>query len=121
MTATAAWRGASFPGEFPTLGYGVADWVEANLVQAGGSVVPITDAPADAEPIRLSTGQVTFLLWRYRLDVDGRPAYARDDQVPAEMAREVPSAAILAAAEASGPVRFAGWDERGEPVGRPVW
>jgi hypothetical protein len=116
-----AWRGPSRPGEFATLGYAVADWVEKHLVRVGNEVVPIAGEPADGEAIILSAEQTRFLLWRYRLEPDGRRTYPRADLVPAEWTGEPPLNAVLAAAEAAGPVAFDGWDATGEPVGKPVW
>jgi hypothetical protein len=115
------WRGAEVEGEFPTLGYVVADWIESLCV--------IPDGDHAGEPLRLSEKQALFLLWYYRLHPaakvrEGRPSrafvYERGGQLVAPQKwGKGPLAAAVTAAEAEGPVVFDGWDADGEPVGRP--
>lgn len=114
------WRGPEEPGEYPTLGYLVADWIE--------SACAIPDRHLAGERFRLTDEQLAFLLRHYRLD----PAAIVDLERPSAPFRYVgsvmvrpqkwgkgPLTAALICAEAAGPVLFDGWDADGEPVGRP--
>jgi phage terminase large subunit-like protein len=107
------WRGPEVPGEFPTLGFQVLDWIEHYLVHGPGDV--------QGEPIHLDEELARFLLRAYKLDPDtGRRVYDEallsrpKGRAKSELAGE------LVCVEALGPVRFDGWDAHGEPVGRPV-
>lgn len=106
------WRGPEVPGEFPTLGYGVADWIEGRCA--------IPDGERVGDPYLLTDEMVRFLLHFYRLTDDGEFFYTRGGQLvrPQKWGKGPFSAAIICA-EAEGPVRFAGWSD-GEPLGRPV-
>ena len=53
------WRGPEAPGEFPTLGYQVADWIEYSCA--------IPDGEHAGEPFVLTDEQLRFLLWHYRV------------------------------------------------------
>lgn len=110
------WRGPEFPGEFPTLGYQVAEFVQAKVV--------VPDREAAGEPFVLSDDQLRFFLHLYRLDPEtGKFVYPRGGQVVAPQKwgkGPFTSAWIIAEAHQEGPVRFAGWDAAGEPVGKPV-
>lgn len=106
------WRGPSEPGEFPTLGWGVIDWIESWCV--------VPDGDHAGEPFVLTEEQGQFLLWHYRLDESGRFVYSRGSQlVRAQKWGKGPLTAAMICAEAEGPVLFSHWDENGEPVGRP--
>jgi hypothetical protein len=106
------WRGPAHPGEFPTLGYDIADWIEARCA--------IPDGEHAGAPYLLTDEMVRFLLWFYRLEDDGRFAYARGGQlVEPQKWGKGPFSAAITCAEAQGPVIFDGWDASGEPVGRP--
>jgi hypothetical protein len=109
------WRGPSFPGEFPTLGYLVAELIQERCV--------IPDGDHAGEPYVLTNEMLRFLLWHYRLDPStGRFAYSRGSQlVRPQKWGKAPFAAAVVCAEVDpdGPVVFDGWDARGEPVGRP--
>lgn len=112
------WRGPNEPGEFPTLGYLVGDWIEANCV--------IPDQDLAGEPYRLTDEMWVFLLWHYRLREDAEkgqkaPAFRfrRSQLVRPQKWGKGPFSAALICAEAVGPVLFDGWDSDGEPVGRP--
>lgn len=107
------WRGPEVPGEFPTLGYQVGDWIEFSCV--------IPDGDHMGETYRLTEEMWRFLLWFYRLNPDtGRFAYARGGQlVRPQKWGKGPFASAIICAEAEGPVLFDGWDADGEPVGRP--
>lgn len=107
------WRGAETPGEFPTLGFLVADWIEEHCA--------IPDREMVGEAFLLTDEQLNFLLNFYRLDADtGAFFYSRGGQLtrPQKWGKGPLSAAIICA-EASGPVTFDGWDADGNPVGKP--
>jgi hypothetical protein len=109
------WRGASYPGEFPTLGYAVAELVQERCV--------IPDGDHGGEPYLLTNEMIRFLLWHYRIDpATGRFAFNRGSQlVRPQKWGKAPFAAAMICAEVDpdGPVVPDGWDAKGEPVGRP--
>lgn len=114
------WRGPSVPGEFPTLGHTVAEWIEANCV--------IPDGPNAGQPFILTDEQYRFFLWHYRLRPDSRvdlwkPSSAFEHRysmiVRPQKWGKSPMSAAYVCAEAEGPVLFDGWDAYGDPVGRP--
>ena len=112
------WRGAEEPGEVPTLGYLVGDWIEENCRIPDGDLI--------GQPYILTDEMWTFLAHYYRLREDAtadKPAsawtYRRGQLVRPQKWGKSPFTAALICAEAVGPVRFAGWDADGEPVGRP--
>ncbi|MCW2898502.1 MAG: hypothetical protein JWO67_767, partial [Streptosporangiaceae bacterium] len=111
----------SEPGEVPTLGYQIIDWISDNLA-----------APdkADYEPFVLYREQEDFVLRFYALDPNGEYVwnrglgYGRRRIQRALLGRprgwgKSPLLAALAIAEALGPVVPAGWDADGQPVGQP--
>ena len=113
------WRGPSEPGEFPTLGFAVIDWIEQHCV--------IPDGADMGRPFILTDEQYRFVLNHYRLHADAR----RDERRPSRafwFRRSMlvrpqkwgkgPLTAAMICAEACGPVLFDGWDADGEPVGR---
>lgn len=112
------WRGSNYPGEFPSLGWHVGEWIEAWCV--------IPDGDHLGEPYLLTDEMWRFLVWHYRI----RPAatedrwqsaweYRRSQLVRPQKWGKGPLSAAMICAEAVGPVRFGGWDATGEPVGRP--
>lgn len=108
------WRGPEYPGEFPTLGYEVAQWVQDSCV--------VPDREDAGAPFLLTEEQLRFLLFHYALDpVSGRWRYERGSQLirPRKWGK-APLSAVMVCAEAAGPVRFDGWDANGEPVGRSI-
>jgi hypothetical protein len=109
------WRGPEVPGEFPTLGYAVADWIQARCVVPDGDHV--------GEPYVLTDEMVRFLLNLYRLDPEtGRFVAFRGGQLirPQKWGKGPFSASLICVESApDGPVLFDGWDAAGEPVGRP--
>lgn len=114
------WRGPEVPGEFPSLGYDVADYIE--------SVCVIPDGDLAGQPFVLTDEMLRFLVWLYRLHPDAeagaKPSRAfvfdRGGQlVEPQKWGKGPFSASVVCAEADGPVVFDGWDARGEPVGRP--
>lgn len=108
-----AWRGPELPGEYPTLGYQVADWIEQRCA--------IPDGDRVGEPYLLTDEMLHFLLEFFRLDPEtGEFHYIRGGQLirPQKWGKG-PFAAALICAHGSGPVRFSHWDAAGEPVGKP--
>jgi hypothetical protein len=112
------WRGAEYPGEFPSLGWSVGEWIEAHCV--------IPDGDRLGEPYLLTDEMWTFLVWYYRLrpeavgdEWQAAWAYRRGQLVRPQKWGKGPLTAAMICAEAVGPVRFAGWDATGEPVGQP--
>jgi hypothetical protein len=94
------WRGPEVPGEFPTLGYQVADLIEAKCA--------IPDGAHAGEPYLLTDEMLRFLLWYYRLDpVTGKFVYDRGGQLcrPQKWGKgPFASAIICAEADPEGPV-----------------
>lgn len=104
------WR-PSEPGEVPTLGHAVIDWIEEMLA-----------APdrADYEPYLLTGEQAGFVLRFYELDpVSGRRKKRRGVISRPRGWGKSPFLAAIACAEALSPVVFDGWDADGQPVGKP--
>jgi hypothetical protein len=113
-----SWRGASYPGEFPTLGFAVADWIEEHCV--------VPDGDHMGEPYTLTDEMRIFLLHHYRVkdaasEHSPRSAffYRRSQLVRPQKWGKGPFSAALICAEAVGPTYFGGWDAEGDPVGRP--
>jgi hypothetical protein len=113
-----AWRGPDYPGEFPSLGWLVGEWIEEHCV--------IPDGDRAGEPYRLTDEMWRFLAHHYRLRPGAQPgqrapafAYRRSQLVRPQKWGKGPFSAGLICAEAVGPVLFDGWDADGEPVGRP--
>jgi hypothetical protein len=104
------WR-PSEPGEVPTLGWTVIDWIAEFLA-----------APdrGEYEPFVLYREQEDFVLRFYELDpVTGRRRRRRGVYSRPRGAGKSPFLAALALAEALAPVVPDGWDAEGQPVGRP--
>jgi hypothetical protein len=114
------WNGGDGgPGAFPTLGFTVIDWIEANLI--------VPDGPRRGEPFLLTSEQQWHLMKSYQLKPNARPemgsqafVYYGALLVRPQKSGKDPLAAAQACAQALGPVRFAGWDASGEPVGAPM-
>lgn len=107
------WRGPEAPGEFPTLGYQVAALIEERCV--------IPDGDLQGQPFKLTDEQYWFLLCFYRIQPNTeRFAFRRASLIRSQKWGKGPFSAAIVCAEVDpdGPVRFAGWDARGEPVGR---
>lgn len=114
------WRGPDEPGEFPTLGHLVCDWIEELCVVPDGAQV--------GEKFILTPEMEQWFLWFYRLRHDAivdykRPSqpwvYRRGQLVRPQKWGKGPLASAHICAEGVGPVLFDGWDADGEPVGRP--
>lgn len=104
------WR-PSEPGEVPTLGWIVLDWIEDHLA-----------APdrADYEPLILTREQAQFVLRFYQLDpLTGRRRIRRGVISRPRGWGKSPFLAAIACVEALGPVVPDGWDADGQPVGKP--
>lgn len=106
------WRAPEYEGEFPSLGWQVAEWCEANLRVPGGD--------RTGEPLVLTDEQLEFVVRLYRVDArSGRPAVRRAVLRRAKGWGKSPLVGALALAQLAGPTVFDGWDADGEPVGRP--
>ena len=112
------WRKPEYPGEFPTLGWEVGEWIEAHCV--------IPDREHGGEPYMLTDEMWTFLAHHYRLHPNARDGQLstafrsrRSILVRPQKWGKGPLTAALICAEAIGPTVFAGWDASGEPVGKP--
>ena len=112
------WRGADHPGEFPSLGWLVGEWIEAHCVIPDGDLI--------GEPYLLTDEMWRYLAWHYRLREDATEegwrsawAYRRSQLVRPQKWGKGPLTCAMVCAEAIGPVRFAGWDADGEPMARP--
>ncbi len=106
------------PGEAPSLGALVGEWIEAHC--------RIPDGPLVGEPYLLTDEMWDFLLHHYRLKTSAVPdqrgtafTYRRSQLVRPQKWGKGPFSAAIICAEAVGPVRFAGWDADGQPVGKP--
>lgn len=112
------WREPEYPGEFPTLGWLVCDWIEENCV--------IPDGEHGGQPFMLTEEMQRFLAFHYRLRLGAEVgqlstafAYRRSLLVRPQKWGKGPLTAAIICAESLGPVVFDGWDAAGEPVGRP--
>lgn len=117
------WRGPEVPGEFPTLGHVVGQWIEEFVI--------IPDGPRRGYPYLLTPEMWSHLFHVYRLDpkatvhplyprpVDGLRHYGTQLRRVQKWGKD-PFNAAKVCAHALGPVQFAGWDADGEPVGRAV-
>ncbi len=112
------WRGPDAPGEFPTLGWAVGQWIESHVV--------IPDGYQMGEPYRLTDEMWNFLLHFYRLypHAAAWPAPDALQHTGGQLRRSQkwgkdPFGAAVILAEALGPTRFDGWDAHGDPVGAP--
>lgn len=107
------WGGPEFDGHVCSLGYEVADWIQAFCCHGPGDI--------QGDPVVIDGEWLDFLVKAYRLDPEtGRRVY--DEAVLSRPKGRAKSelAGLVGVAEAFGPVRFDGWDASGRPVGRPV-
>lgn len=101
----------SEPGEVPTLGHDVIDWISEFLA-----------APdrGEYEPFVLYPEQEDFVLRYYEINpLTGKRRFRRGVISRPRGWGKSPFLASLAIVEALGPVVPAGWDADGQPVGRP--
>jgi len=100
----------SVRGEISTLGWGVLDWMSANLNSPSG----------DGTALQLTREQEDFTLRWYSIDRrTGRFPFWRGLIGRARGWGKSPFLAALAVVEGLGPVLFDGWDAAGQPVGKP--
>lgn len=100
------WKPSS-PDDFPTLGWLVLDWWAEYL-----------PSPRDTEsPFVLTDSQARAVLEWFRLDERGNLVYRRGFSRRSKGRGKSPVEAAKGIAEFCGPVRFAGWDADGQPVG----
>lgn len=101
----------AFPGDFPTLGYGVLDWMQANLAEPDR---------LDYAPFTPTQEQADFIIRYYELDPKtGRRKIRRGVISRPRGWGKSPFLSALAIAEGLADVVFDGWDADGQPVGRP--
>ena len=105
------------PVTFPTLGWQVVDWMEAYLCHGPGDV--------QGDDLAIDDEIALFICWAYRLWPKGHAREGKRLVHRAVLSRpkgraKSEIAGALDCAEALGPVRFAGWDANGDPVGAPV-
>lgn len=106
------WRGPDYPGEVPTLGWLVLDWMAEWLV--------VPDGPKAGEPLILTPDQAQFILDFYAIDLaTGKRLIRRGVLSRPKGYGKSPLLAGMSIAEAIAPVVPDGWDASGEPVGRP--
>ena len=101
----------NFPGEFPTLGYEVLEWMSDMLAMPDR---------ADYEPFILTPEQANFILNYYRIDpLSGKRVYRRAVWSRPKGSGKSPLMGAIGICEALAPVLFDGWDANGRPVGKP--
>ena len=103
------WRGPSYDGEFPSLGWGILRWAEQNL--------KVPDGPMYGQPLRLTDEQTAILVKFYAIDDRGHWLFRRAAVRRAKGWGKSPLLALIALAELCGPSRFDGWTAKGEPRG----
>jgi hypothetical protein len=64
-----SWRGPSYDGEFPSLGWGVLKWAQKHF--------RVPDGPYAGEPLKLTDEQIGILVRFYALDDRGRFIFRR--------------------------------------------
>lgn len=116
------WRGPQYPGELPTLGYQVLEWVTDHLI--------VPDGATAGEPLEFTDEQAQFVLNYYALDPKfaGPAIHGRALRNGRRIRRGLlsrpkgwgksPLVAALCLVEGLGPVVLDGWDADGEPVAR---
>ena len=112
-----------YPGERPTLGWYVLEWIAEHLI--------VPDGPADGEPLVFTREQAEFILKLYEVDrnFEGPAIRGRSLRNGRLIRRAVlsrpkgwgksPLVAALCLVEALADVVMDGWDANGRPVGRP--
>lgn len=100
------------PRRLITLGWQVVDWIERYLVHGPGDV--------QGRSIHLDDEQVAYIVKCYALDENGRRLVDEALFSAPKGRAKTELLAMIGCAELLGPVRFAGFDAQGEPVGQPV-
>jgi len=102
------WKGPEYPGDFPSLGYLISDWVQRHCV--------VPDGFSFGRPFVHPPEQLTFIVRHYRLKESalvGQLAtafvYRRSQLVRSQKWGKNPLVASVICPEAVGPVLFAGW------------
>jgi phage terminase large subunit-like protein len=100
-------------GQVCSLGYDVADWIEAYQCHGPGDV--------QGDPVVLDDEWLQFLVKAYELDpVTGRRVFREAILSRPKGRAKSELAGFVTVVEALGPARFDGWNADGQPVGRPV-
>ncbi|MCZ3386319.1 MAG: hypothetical protein LH630_05010 [Actinomycetia bacterium] len=108
------WSGPLFEGHVCSLGYVVVDFILENCCYGPG------DLQGDF-PVVIDDEMFEFIVEVYRINPEtGRKAYDEAVLSRPKGRAKTEIAGWLVVAEAFGPVRFAGWDEEGQPSGKPV-
>lgn len=104
------WRGPEYEGELPSLGW--------QLIEAWADLFP---SPRDeSEPFILTDEQALTIVGWYQIHpVTGDFVYRRGCSRRSKGSGKSPLEAAKCISELALPVRFDGWDSRGEPVARP--
>jgi hypothetical protein len=107
------WKGPLFDGHQCSLGYVVADGIQAYMCHGEGDV--------QGMPAEIDDEMLDHIIECYRLDpVTGRRVYNEAVLSRAKGRAKSEVAAWIATVEAFLPCRFDGWDAKGQPVARPV-
>lgn len=105
------WRGPSYEGEFPSLGWDLLDWY-ANYLK-------VPSGPFYGQALELTDEQASLVVRWYQVDPkDGSFRYRRGSVRRPQGWGKSPLLAAIALGELCGPVLFDGWNAEGEPVGR---
>lgn len=102
------WKGPSYDGEFPSLGWQILEWAEENF--------RVPDGPLAGQPMSLTDEQAALIVRFYGVDDRGRFLFRRASVRRAQGWGKSPMLGVVALAELAGPTRFGGWDAHGEPV-----
>lgn len=104
------WRGPEHENDFPSLGWSLLEWWSTYLAN-----------PRDeTQPLVFTDEQALILVEWYALDpATGRFLHRRGASRRSKGRGKSPVEAAKAIAELAGDVLFDGWDDDGEPVGRP--
>ena len=104
------WCGPTEQRPFPSLGWSLLEWF--------AEVLPSPRDPT--EPLLFTNEQaVTIIRWYALHPKTGRRVYRRGQSRRSKGYGKSPIEAAKAIAELAGDVVFDGWDDQGEPVGRP--
>lgn len=101
-----------FPAPTETIGWDVLGWAAVMLLQPDGE--------NSGDPLVFTREQVNFLLNYYAVDARGRFRHPNAVLRRLKGWGKDPMIAAQACMELCGPVRYAGRDEHGRPVGKPV-
>lgn len=106
------WRGPSYEGEFPSLGWGLVDLFEEYALVPSGL--------AHGQRVTLTDRQVAFVVRMHRIHPEtGRYVYRRAVKEGPKGDGKSPLLAWCSFGHLVGPVVFDGWDANGDPVGKP--